>query len=232
MATATQDATEQLDKLNRKREREGAAGVDWRKTATLRWRYRYFAPNGYLLASGDSPYSHGMHPFVVKYFPMTDGEVHSFVEDVIDQQRHINRLITMIDHIMGHSAKGVLLFPVGVKIPDMTWEEVVNEWTKVNGVIPYSTHTGDKPEQIVSNGADAGAHRMLELEMKLLEQVSGVSNALRGETEGGRDGAELFKSRVEASAISLLDLFGSFRSFLAERDQKIIDSRSLMINTN
>lgn len=211
--------------LNSRRAAAGRPALEARHETTLRWRCRWFAPDGTLLLSHDSPYAHGTHPFVVKYFPMTDGEVHSFVEDVIDQQRHINRLITMIDHIMGHSAKGVLLFPTSIKLPDMTWEEVVREWTKVNGVIPYLAHTGDKPSQIVSNGADAGAHRMLELEMKLLEQVSGVNSALRGEVATGRDGAELFKSRVEASAISLLDLFGAFRAFQADRDAKVAASR-------
>lgn len=214
-----------IEALNRRRAAAGRGLLEARTETTLRWRCRWFAPDGTLLHSCDSPYAHGSHPFVVKFFPMTDGEVHSFVEDVIDQQRHINRLITMIDHIMGHSAKGVLLFPAGIKLPDMTWDDVMREWTKVNGVIPYSAHTGDKPSQIVSNGADAGAHRMLELEMKLLEQVSGVSSALRGEVATGHDGAELFKSRVEASAISLLDLFGAFRAFQAERDAKVTASR-------
>ena len=36
------------------------------------------------------------------------------VEDIIDQQRHINRLISLIDFIMGSSAKGVLLVPDNV----------------------------------------------------------------------------------------------------------------------
>ncbi|MCM1336537.1 MAG: hypothetical protein NC187_05870 [Candidatus Amulumruptor caecigallinarius] len=224
-ADGSDSPMQRIAAVNRRRASAGRLPLEARAETTLRWRGRWFAPDGSLLMAMDSPYAHGSHPFVVKFFPMTDGEVHSFVEDVIDQQRHINRLITMIDHIMGHSAKGVLLFPAGIKLPEMSWDDVVREWTKVNGVIPYSAHTGDKPSQIVSNGADAGAHRMLELEMKLLEKVSGVSSALRGEVATGHDGAELFKSRLEASAISLLDLFGAFRAFLADRDAKVCATR-------
>lgn len=70
------------------------------------WQCRWLAPDGTLLASYASPFAHGQHPFAVKFYPLTDGLVHSFVDDLLDQQRCINRLITMIDHIMSCSAKG------------------------------------------------------------------------------------------------------------------------------
>ena len=76
------------------------------------WHGRFFTPDGTMIDQTVSPYRHGSHPFVVNMYPLTDGEVHPFIEDVIDQQRHINQLITMIDHILAHSAKGALLFPV------------------------------------------------------------------------------------------------------------------------
>lgn len=77
------------------------------------WQCRWLAPDGTVLSSYASPFAHGTHPFAVRHYPFTDGEVHSFVADLLDQQRCINRLITMIDHIMSCSAKGVLLFPRG-----------------------------------------------------------------------------------------------------------------------
>ena len=67
---------------------------------TMRWHCRFYAPGGELLDEYDSPYGHGMHPFMVKMYPLIDGEVHSFVEDVVDQQRYINRLITLMDHCL------------------------------------------------------------------------------------------------------------------------------------
>ena len=63
-----------------------------------------------IISQYDSSYRHRSHPFVFKLYPLTDGEVHSMVEDVIDQQKYVNRLITLVDHIMGASAKGALLY--------------------------------------------------------------------------------------------------------------------------
>lgn len=75
------------------------------------WHCRWFSPMGDLLAEWDSPWAHGSHPFTIKFYPLTDGEVHSFVEDIIDQQKAVNQIITLINNIMMASAKGVLVFP-------------------------------------------------------------------------------------------------------------------------
>ena len=41
----------------------------------------------------------------------TQANIAELDQNIIDQQRYINRLITLIDFIMGASAKGVLVFP-------------------------------------------------------------------------------------------------------------------------
>ena len=116
-----------------------------------------------------------------KLYPLIDGEVHAFVEDVIDQQRYINRLITMIDFIMGSSAKGVLLFPED-QIPDgMTIDDIADEWTKYNGIILFRPRPGSPmPQQIAVNATQVGAYEMLSLQMRLFEDISGVHGAMQG----------------------------------------------------
>ncbi|MBQ4367856.1 MAG: hypothetical protein II786_07220, partial [Muribaculaceae bacterium] len=52
------------------------------------WHCRWFSPMGDLLCEYDSPWRHGSHPFVIKLYPLTDGEVHAVVEDLIDTQKH------------------------------------------------------------------------------------------------------------------------------------------------
>lgn len=74
------------------------------------WYYYYLTPFGDILAEGETPYAHKSHPYVFKAYPFIDGEIHSFVSDVIDQQRYSNRLITLYDWIMRASAKGYYLF--------------------------------------------------------------------------------------------------------------------------
>ena len=189
------------------------------------WRCRWFSPMGNVLADYLSPYTHGAHPFVMKFYPLTDGEVHSFVEDVIDQQKYVNRLISLIDHIMGASAKGVLLFPDTALPEGFTWNDIKRIWSATNGIIPYSpSHTGDLPKQISTNATDIGAYEMLQIQMKLFEDISGVSNALQGKLSSSTIGAETFQRQIDNATIALADIFETFNAFRSDRDRKIVES--------
>ena len=190
---------------------------------TLRnvWRCRWIAPNGAIISQYDSAIG---HPFAFKYYPLVDGEVHSFVEDVIDQQKFVNRMITIIDHVMDSTAKGVLLYPCNMLPNGFTWSDLKKAWKTPNAVIPYENlqgAIGEKPEQLVVNGSNSGAYELLNLQMGLFEKISGVSAALQGQNVGGVNGARLYDSQVENATISLLDIFASFKSFLADRNDKI-----------
>ena len=195
--------------------------TEWGVTQT--WRYRFFSPLGDLLDEGDTPHWHGEHPYVFKLYPLIDGEVHAFVEDVIDQQRYINRLITMIDFIMGSSAKGVLLFPED-QIPDgMTIDDIADEWTKYNGIILFRPRPGSPmPQQIAVNATQVGAYEMLSLQMRLFEDISGVHGAMQGKMAPSGTPASLYSQQIQYSSTNLLDLFESFKTFREDRDIKIM----------
>lgn len=218
IAPASQAAA--IDQLNSVRGATHRAPVEWKRTLSVRWRGRYFAPCGELLASTPSPWRHGGHPFAVKLYPLIDGEVHPFVEDIVDTQRHINRLITIIDQIMGVSAKGALLFPVKAKLPDMSWNDYTSRWSTPGSVIPYNVTTpGVIPTAVTASGANAGAGDLLNIELKLMEQISGVSDAMRGlQVDGLRGSATLYNAQAENSATALRDIFDTFGSFTAQRD--------------
>ena len=193
-----------------------------RPRTRFEWHCRWLTPGGELLAAYRSPYGHGRHPFVFKFYPYVDGEVHPFVEDVIDQQRYINRLVVLIDKMMGSTAKGVLLFPVNERVPGFSWEEICRRWSSTDGVIPIMGHdSGVRPQQVTSAGADAGAHKLLELELKLFEDISGVSDALLGKSTGGSGGQGLYESQVSNSTIALADIFQTFASLTVRRDNLI-----------
>ena len=74
-----------------------------------------------------------------------------------EQQKYINRLVVLIDKMMGASAKGVLLFPMAQKSPLVSWEEIAERWSRTDGVIPVMGRGETLPTQISGNGADAGA---------------------------------------------------------------------------
>lgn len=188
------------------------------------WHCRWFSPMGDVLAEWDSPWVHGSHPFVVKMYPLTDGEVHSFVEDVIDQQKFVNRLITIVNHIMNASAKGVLLFPETALPDGMTWRDLRRVWQNCNGVLPYSPGLSNvKPEQVSINATNVGAYEMINLQMKLLEEISGVSGVLQGKTGvASGNSATLYQSEVQNASIALADVFDTFNGFRRERDKKVL----------
>ena len=195
--------------------------TEWGVTQT--WRYRFFSPLGDLLDEGDTPYWHGEHPYVFKLYPLIDGEVHAFVEDVIDQQRYINRLITMIDFIMGSSAKGVLLFPEDQIPVGMTIDDIADEWTKYNGIILFRPRPGSPmPQQIAVNATQVGAYEMLSLQMRLFEDISGVHGAMQGKAAPAGTPSSLYSQQIQYSSTNLLDLFESFKTFREDRDIKIM----------
>lgn len=201
-----------------------------RPNIDFKWRCRWLTPGGDLLTTYMS--QTGSHPFVIKYYPLIDGEVHPFIEDVIDQQRYINRLIVLIDRMMGASAKGVLLFPVDQKVPGFTWEDVCRRWSAADGVIPIVGRSTTLPQQVTGSGADAGAHKLLELELKLFEDVSGVGDALLGRTDSGNVGSALYESQITNSTIALADIFETFNSFTAQRDKLVEKINNISIKNN
>lgn len=211
---------EELLQENRTRAKAKRTEIEFRAVTTLRWHCRFLTPDGDVLDEYDSPYAHGSHPFAVKFYPLIDGEVHSLVEDIIDQQRFVNRLITLVDHIMGVSAKGTLLVPVESLPTGWTEKEVGRLWAQSNSVIPYHYGKGE-PRQVIANGDNAGAYQLLNLQMELFQQISGVSGALQGHAANGSVSAALFDSQVQRSATAILDMISSFHSFREMRNHLI-----------
>ena len=187
------------------------------------WYARWLSPYGDVLQEMETPYWHKSHPYTISIYPFNGGIVHSFVSDVIDQQRYINRLITMVDFIMGASAKGVLLFPED-QIPDgMTIEDIADEWTRYNGVILFKPKpNGALPQQISTNATNVGAYEMLNLQLRLLQEISGVHGALQGKSPSSNTAASLYAQEAQNSATNLVDLMASFTAFREERDTKLM----------
>lgn len=186
------------------------------------WCCRFYTPEGTLIDESRSPFAHRSHPFVVTLYPLTDGEVHPFIEDVIDQQRHINRLVTTIDQILNNSAKGVLLFPTDALDGQGSIEEAAELWNKPSAVIPVNPRARNMPREIISSGRSEGAAALLDIEFRLFRQISGVSQAMQGEAPSGRISASLYDTQVANSTVALMDIYASFDSFRAARDEKAL----------
>lgn len=223
------DKKELVDDVNAQRIEQGReAGMELNDIPLIEtewfvdsyWYYYYLTPFGDILAEGETPYAHKSHPYVFKAYPFIDGEIHSFVSDVIDQQRYTNRLITLYDWIMRASAKGVLLVPDEC-LGDQSPEDFADAWTRFNGVVLYHAKPGvPAPTQVANNSTNIGISELLNLQLKFFEDISGVHGALQGRQGVSSTSGTLYAQQAQNATTSLLDLLDSFSQFIIDAAYK------------
>ena len=185
------------------------------------WYYRFLTPYGDCLREGETPYKHKSHPYTIKLYPFIDGEIHSFVADVIDQQRYVNRLITTNDFVVKSSAKGVLMVPNDAIPDDKTVEEFAEEWSRPDGLIIYNpSRSGQIPQQVANKSTNVGMGELLQLQIKLMEEITGVNSALQGKPGFSGQSAALYQMQQQNANTALLDLLEAFSGFVIDGSVK------------
>ncbi len=189
------------------------------------WVYRYLTPNGYCLQKGRSPYWHGGHNYAMGLINFVNGRIYNFVEQFIDQQRSINRTAMLIDFIRSASAKGLLVVDEEA-FDSMSREEIVDEYVRYNGVMFVKTKQGVRVQDVIHqfNGAasPAGDYELLNLQLKLINEISGVNSAMQGQTAPSGTPSSLYAQQVQNSSLNLKDLFAAMGAFRRRRDSKVM----------
>ena len=189
------------------------------------WYYRYMTPGGDVLQEGRSPYWHGEHNYVLHLYPLIQGKLGNFVEQFIDQQRAINRTATLIDFIRGTSSKGVLVVDDDA-FESMSREEVIDEYVRYNGVLFVKLKPGQSIDGVVrqynSGAAVAGDFELLNLQLRLINDISGVNSAMQGQAPKAGTPASLYAQQTQNSSLNLKGLFDGFRTFRRRRDNKVM----------
>lgn len=190
------------------------------------WYCRFMSPCGDILDEFESEFDHKSHPYALKLYPFVNGEIHSFVSDVIDQQRYVNRLISLNDKLIQSSAKGVLLYPMSLLPPDKSVEDVQREWTRPDSVMFYDdmSVSGAKPEQIANKLTRIGTDELLQLEIGLMEEISGVSGALQGKPGFSGQSAALYAQQTQNATASIMDLLESYDAFIIDGATKKVSN--------
>ena len=216
----SEEANIETENILRKRDRRPELTARWEMVR--QWVGRWFLSDGTLLSKMTAP-AGVSHPFIVKLYPLIDGEIHSLVEDVIDQQKYINRLINLLDRMMATAAKGALLFPVDALPEGCEFEDIANQWAATDGVVIYKSNIGDEaPKQVTTTVGDIGAKDLLKTEMQLFKEISGVSDTLTGRNLSGSMGVERYNLELQSATTSIRDLLESFSCFLAQRDLRLL----------
>ena len=209
-------AKSRIDRGNIARKKMKRLLVKSKWEMTGEWVCRFFSPDGHLLGSRKA----SRHPFVFCFYPFIDGEIHSFVEELIERQRMVNRLLSLNDRVLSTAAKGALLFPENQLAKGMSAKEAADQWASPDGVILYEAIAGlPGPRQVMSNCGDLGIDRIVDRVMLMMERASGVNDALRGDAPGGMASASLYESRRESARAVMSDIFDTFDSFIARRDR-------------
>ena len=58
--------------------------------------------------------------------------------------------------------------------------------------------------------------------MKLIQEVSGVNDAISGKNLGAGVGADRYQQQVQNATVAMLDLMETFNSLLSLRDRKLL----------
>ena len=235
------DYEEYVDKVNRDRmQMAKEAGMPDDEVPLIKatwfvddyWYFYYLSPFGDILREGETPFEHGSHPYVFKAYPFIDGEIHSFVADVIDQQRYTNRLITLYDWIMRASAKGVLLMPEDCLPDGVSMEDIAESWAEFNGIIVYKPSPSRQiPQQVANNSTNIGITELLNLQLKFFEDISGVNGALQGKPGFSGQSASMYNQQVQNSTMSLLDMLECYSQFTIDGAYKDVKNMQQFYDT-
>lgn len=232
---ANKETIEEINKENEKREelskkmkRKNKNAITYppitfKKKFVQFWKCYHLSPTGDTIFESETPYEHGSHPFVFTFYPLVDGRAWGMVEDLIDQQKMINRNMILFDFINGASAKGVLLVPEESIPDDCTIEDFADEWTKFNGVIKIRTKAGAQmPHQVITSSVHPGLNEMIQMQLKFMEDIGGVHDAAYGRNIGSSAPSSLYAQQVQQSGMNNLDYIATFNNFIQRRDLRLI----------
>lgn len=208
----TRGARARLRKLGRSRAEQGREQLKFNIRVDDGWEHTWLGPGGVVLLRERLPET-DTPALRLCFYPMIDGEVHSLVEDVISQQKLVNRLVTMLDEMLAASAKGVVLYPTD-QIPDgMSWSDLRRMWSTPGSILPFKrTSKSVMPHEVQGAPATAGATQLLDTQLNLFQEVSGMPAPLRS---GGRTvSAEALEADSQRASLAMLDLLSTFEHFI------------------
>lgn len=188
------------------------------------WRCKFITPRYETLWECDSPYRHKSHPFALMLHPLIRGEVWGYTEDIIDLQRKFNRDHILSDYVIGASAKGTLFVPEEAITDDFPFEDIVETWSKRNGVVKIKLKQGAQmPLELTGKATPAGLHESMALVLQLMNSSSGVSDAIKGQTPDSGTPASRYAMEAQNSTISIKNYLDPFNNARCDRDKKLLE---------
>lgn len=208
--------------------KEAASLIEAQKIYDHYWHFQMLTPWGEVLQEFDSPYEHGSTPYTIRTYHFVNGDIIPYISSVLDQQRHVNRLIMMKDMMMMAGAKGLKFIPITLIPDDMTREEFMEQCVQIGGTIFYKPDPKNPttmPQFFTNATQDAGFSELLAMQVQNINEITSVSESLQGKRPVSGTSASRYAMETENSttAISaLLQKFASFEHDVAMKKLKVI----------
>jgi len=194
--------------------------IDFEPEVEEVWYVRFLTPDGHLLKESISPYKvlrndyyYYYHPYIFLAYPCMQGEIRSMVMSLQDRQDAVNHYMVMLDFIIHNEAKGVLAVDMESVSDEQSWEEQVDQYAKIDGVILYSSKKGGNlPQSLKSNSNPATIDWMIKYSEQQIAQQSGVQQALQGAHIANTSGVQ-YRMERESAATTVSDYIETFNQF-------------------
>lgn len=185
----------------------------------VRWTISTFSD--VLLHDDWSPFKHFT---VIPFFPyFRRGQSVGLVTNLIGPQEMLNKAASQYLHIINTTANSGWLVEEH-SLANMDVEDLEADGAKTGLVIEFKAGTKNKPEKIQPNTVPTGIDRLIDLGSQKIRMVSGISDAMRGQTPPSASGIAI-QSLQFGSQLSLsvpLDNLGRTRKMFGQRLLQLI----------
>ena len=192
------------------------------------WHYWALTPDGRILVDYDSPFEHGSHPYTIKMHLYANGRTTPFISCIIDQQRYINRLITLNDLLINSSIKSLKMIPLDLIPKGMSTREFARQAVEFDNWVfyePQNRMTNAEPKVITQNATNIGIHELLQVQLSSINDITNVHGALQGKAPNAGTSAQLYlmeSQNATTSIATLLNKFSRFENNVARKKMKTI----------
>lgn len=208
---------------NAHREASGEPPIELFEEYERVWFCYFLTPWGHVLLRRETPFWHQGHPYSLALAWLLDGRIMGLIRDLVDPQRMLNRMYAQIDHMLGVNPRGLWIIDERQLPAGWSSETWAQQASKVGGVVVYRNVPGAPPPSHVAGAAvPVAAFQFLAQQGDFMDQISGVSNAVRGEEPLSGTPAALYHQQILQSATGSLDLFETYYEGLNDHDVKVV----------
>lgn len=188
-----------------------------------KWFYTYYSPYGHILEEGESPFKHGLHPYVPFIHKISDGKISGLGSELIDSNKQLNRLNILQDKILASSTKNTLIIDKN-SMDGQSKEEIGDDFKEAGGIVVLDMDKGrsQPPIEIKGSIGNLGIPEMIQLYMKYIQDISGVHPAMQGQQAASGTSGKLYQQQAQNSTMNSKDIMDAFAAGQRRRDMKLL----------